>query len=306
MKGWLIRNMEGWMIYNGFLPSEKFIDFATMFRDAAIKLGHHAKIMKNDELLPMLTLDKETLFKNKKAPDYVLFTDKDIYLAKQLELLGIPIFNRAATIETSDDKIKTYQVLNEKQLPIPKTIVAPKTYGIRTPLSDDYLREIIRVFGFPLIVKEAFGSFGEQVYLIENEAELRQKTSELSAVPYVFQQFISSSYGKDIRLQVVGDQVVAAMLRTSENDFRANVTAGGKMTPYTPTTAEKTLAIQASQAIDAAFSGVDLLFGENGEPIICEVNANAHIRNLLDCTGINAAESIVQFVVNQLQGGKQR
>src|SRR5699024_10382671 len=111
---------------------------------------------------------------------------------------------------------------------------------------------------------------------------------------------ISSSYGKDMRLQVVGDQVVASMLRRSSNDFRANVTAGGSMEPYNPTNIEQELAIAATKAIGADFAGVDLLFGPNGYPIISEVNSNAHIRNLFDCTNINVADFIIDYIIQEL------
>src|SRR5699024_11519909 len=76
----------------------------------------------------------------------------------------------------------------------------------------------------------------------------------------------------------------------------SDLTAGGTMNPYSPTSMEEDVAIQASQAIGAHFSGVDLLLGSNNEPIVCEVNSNAHIRNLYDCTGINAAFDIVKYV----------
>lgn len=296
--------MKCWIIYNGFLESNKFKDFAQMLANAATVFGHEAHIVKNDEVLQLLTTNASAFFNDKSnIPNYILFTDKDIYLAKQLELLGIPVFNSANTIEISDDKIKTYQYLTHSHLPIPKTIVNPKTYGMRAAFDDSYYTAIIDTFGFPFIIKEAFGSFGEQVYLVHDEAELRNYVDTLSDRPFMFQQFIETSYGKDLRLQVIGDNVICAMMRTADNDFRANVTAGGKMTAYEPNEKERTLAIQASKAIGAHFSGVDLLFGKNGEPIVCEVNSNAHIRNLLDCTGVNVAYYIIRYVENWLKVG---
>src|SRR5690625_6782933 len=56
--------------------------------------------------------------------DYIIFTDKDIYLAHQLEALGIRLFNSALSTDISDDKIKTYQKLMKSNLPIPETLIA--------------------------------------------------------------------------------------------------------------------------------------------------------------------------------------
>lgn len=36
------------------------------------------------------------------------------------------------------------------------------------------------------------------------------------------QEFVKSSVGKDLRLNVVGNKVVATMKRLNEDDFRAN------------------------------------------------------------------------------------
>lgn len=291
-----------WIIYNGFLPGDSFRDYAEMLKEAAIKRGHKATIYKNSELVSILDDPLAVLPLYRDAlPDYVLYTDKDIYLAKQLELLQIPVFNTAETIEISDDKIKTYQRLAAEKISVPKTIFAPKTFGVKTPFTDTYLSFIIEQFSFPFIIKEAFGSFGEQVYLIHNVTQLKEKLAKIGDAPYMFQQFIETSIGVDVRLQVIGDTVVTAMKRTAVNDFRANVSSGGTMEPYEPTTVEKQLAVRASKAIGADFSGVDLLFGPNHQPIVCEVNSNAHIRNLLDCTGINVAHAIILHVEKTLE-----
>lgn len=288
---------QGWIIYNGFLQGDSFYDFAHMIHDAATDGNHQSTIYTNEQIISVL--DRSISIYPNERPDYIICTDKDIYLARQFEMLGIPVFNSSEAIAISDDKIKTYQSLTKSKLPIPKTIFAPKTFGTNINLSNIYINHIIKNLFFPMIVKEAFGSFGEQVYLVHNEKQLREKVQEISDQPFLFQQFIDSSYGKDIRLQVVGDKVVTAMKRTTKHDFRANVTSGGTMELYEPTKEEMDLAIKASQAVGADFSGVDLLFGQNG-PIVCEVNSNAHIRNILNCTGVNAAYDIIAHVERKL------
>src|SRR5690625_4774438 len=159
--------LTGWIIYNGFLPGNKFIDYAMMLKEAAKERGHLTKLIKNDEIFPII---QSTNFR--KGPDYVLFTDKDIYLARYLEKLGVRLFNSASTIEICDDKIKTYERLAQENLPIPKTIVAPKTFQQNEKLSDQFLSVVEEKLGLPYIVKENFGSFGEQVHLIHSREVL--------------------------------------------------------------------------------------------------------------------------------------
>lgn len=291
---------NGWIIFNGNLPGTKFLDFAEMIQDAASRKQSETSIFKNNDLLSVIGTQKLSLLHhhNISLPDYVVFTDKDIYLAQQLELLGIPVFNSAYSIAVSDDKIATYQMLAGRNLPIPKTIVAPKVF-IKDEKTMFNLNDIADDLGFPLIVKEAFGSFGEQVYLIHSMNELQAIVRQLHGTAYMFQEFVSSSYGRDLRLHVVGDKVSAAMMRTAENDFRANITSGGRMSAYEPTEEEKHLAVEATKAVGAHFAGVDLLFGKHG-PVICEVNSNAHIRNMYECTHINVADDIIDYILKVL------
>ncbi|MFP3648624.1 RimK family alpha-L-glutamate ligase, partial [Paraburkholderia sp. SIMBA_054] len=85
--------------------------------------------------------------------------------------------------------------------------------------------------------------------------------------------------GRDIRVNIVGGKVVAAMKRQSDTDFRANITNGGRAFPVELTPEQQQLAIDAAEAVGAVFAGVDLLYGPNGQTLVCEVNAAAHIRN---------------------------
>ncbi|MGM8364718.1 ATP-grasp domain-containing protein [Virgibacillus sp. W0181] len=299
--------LQGWIIYNGQLQGDKFRDFAEWIQEAAWRKDSETIILKNNQLHSFLMNNELQILQqdNYAFPDYIVFADKDIYLAKQLELMGIPVFNSSETIATSDDKIATYQALVKNGLPVPSTIIAPKTYYATNRVDPQMIDFAIKTFGFPMIVKEAFGSFGEQVYLIHNKLDLYEKAVALQGKPYMFQEFIDSSYGTDLRLQVVGDEVVAAMKRTSLNDFRANVTTGGTMKAYQPTTAEKQLAVDATKAIDADFAGIDLLIGKDNVPIVCEVNSNAHIRNMYDCTNINVADFIIHHILDLLKEGKK-
>ncbi|WP_153464696.1 ATP-grasp domain-containing protein [Sediminibacillus terrae] len=295
---------NGWVIYNGHLPGEKFKDFAEWIQEAAEEKGIELKLIKNNELLALHRQTGGTLLMEyNKRPDFVVFGDKDIHLARQLELMGIPVFNSAQAISRCDDKTATYQALSVHHLPIPATIAGPKIFPNSRALETANLIEAGELLGYPLVVKEAFGSFGEQVYLIETEQGLIDKIGELRDRPFVLQEFISSSYGTDVRLNVVGDKVVAAMKRTSPDDFRANVSAGGSMEVYQPTKQEAELAVAASHAVGTDFAGVDLLFGPEGAPIVCEVNSNAHIRNIFDCTNVNVAAWIIDYIIEKLQEG---
>lgn len=283
-----------WIVYNGSLTSEKFIDQALLLQEAAEKQGIHASLVKNYEVL----MNVQQRLQNK--PDFVVFLDKDILLAKFLVNEGIPVFNDPDVIEICDNKARQYMELAKAQVPMPTTIIAPKVYPSFTIQHTGYYEQVLATLSLPMIIKEAHGSFGMKVYLIETKEQFFEKVEELNGTEYVFQEFIETSRGRDIRVNIVGGQVVACMHRQSETDFRANITNGGTASQIILTEKQKEVAIHAAAALGAEFAGVDLLFGENEEPLVCEVNGVAHIRNIFNVTGINVGDAMISYILSKV------
>ncbi|HKL80135.1 MAG TPA: RimK family alpha-L-glutamate ligase [Mobilitalea sp.] len=233
--------------------------------------------------------------------DFILFWDKDVRLARFLELQGYLVFNSSASIEMCDDKSLTHLTLMNAGIPMPRTVIAPKTFDNIGYTNLDFLVEVADRLGFPMVIKECFGSFGQQVYLVKDMEELKDKLVQIGVKPLLFQEFISTSFGRDIRLQVVGNKVIAGMYRYSENgDFRANLSNGGRMKPYNPSKEECELALRCCEVIGLDFAGVDLLFGDEDKLLVCEINSNAHFKNIYDCSGVNAADAIITHIIKTL------
>jgi len=291
--------MTGWLIVNEFLQSNKFNEIHMWLLDAAKNHGINLLLKTNSEILIDIKSEQKNMITEQ--VDFALFWDKDIRLAKYLEYIGLRLFNPAEAIAICDDKSLTHIRLMNSGIPMPRTMVAPMTYNNIGYTNLNFLMGVSEELGFPMIVKECFGSFGQQVYLVNDYNDLKSIVKELEAKPILFQEFIKSSHGRDIRLQVVGDKVIASMLRYSDNgDFRANLSIGGKMKVYNPSKEEIELAVKCCNAIGLDFAGVDILFGENGQPLVCEVNSNAHFKNIFDCTGVNAADWIIQHIKNKI------
>ena len=277
--------IKGWLVVNGFLNSNKFNEIYDWLKAAFEKRGHTIEVYTNTELASVDDI--------RYKPDFVLFWDKDIPLAKRLEKIGLKLFNSSKAIENCDNKALTYIEL-ENKVPMPETIIAPMTYRNIGYNNTDFVSDAIKKLGLPLVIKECYGSFGQQVYLAESTDEalnIVRNTRE----PLIFQKFIAESRGRDIRINMVGGKAVAAMMRYNKSDFRANITNGGSMVPYTPDEKETALAEKVCKILELDFGGVDILFSERG-PLVCEVNSNAHFKNIYDCTGVNVADCIVEHV----------
>ena len=290
--------LKGLLVVNEFLASNKFNEIHNWLIEAAKKNKIQMELRTNAELLIDIPTDRK-----ERLADFILFWDKDVKLATYLEKLGYPVFNKASAIEICDDKALTHLTLMNTFIPMPRTVIAPKTFDNIGYTNYEFLSETAQCLGFPMVIKECFGSFGQQVYLVHNLEEAKECMDSIGTRPVLFQEFIHSSFGRDLRLQVVGRNVIASMYRYSETgDFRANLSIGGSMRPYEPTQRQKELALRCCEAIGLDFAGVDLLFGEGDEPIVCEVNSNAHFKNIYDCTGVNAAQLIMEHILSRLPG----
>ena len=287
--------MNAWLVVNGFVGSEKFRELYGFLSRAAQKRGIMLEIKTNDSLA--VPLDQKIFGENR--PDFVLFWDKDTELAKRMEKEGVRLFNTASAIEICDNKALTANALVGK-VATPKTVIAPKTFEGVGYNSSKFIENATRVLGLPMIIKECYGSFGAQVYLAESLAHTKKIVASLGHKDFIMQEFISESRGRDVRVNVVGGVVVSAMERYNENDFRSNISNGGKMKSATITSDIEAAAIKTAEIIGLDFAGVDILFGKDG-PIVCEVNSNPHFKSSLECTGIDMSEKIMDYIAECLK-----
>ncbi len=290
--------MRGLLITNGFVKETNFLSLWDALYEAAKKQEIDLDYAKHDALLFDAAAGKP-LF-NAAQYDFAILWDKDKYLGLQLEALGLRVFNNVNALSVCDDKALTHIALQQHGIPMPGTVLVPKTYPYVGYGDYSFLDRAIALLGLPLVIKEASGSFGKQVYLANTRDEAIAVLEAHEGVPLLLQEFIASSRGRDVRAYVVGDRVAAAMERRNDTDFRANVARGGSCAPYILSEEEASLCVRTAKLLGLDYAGVDLLFGSSG-PLVCEVNSNAHFQGLSACTGVNIAAAIVSHIAAQMK-----
>lgn len=319
---WKVHQMDikGHMLVNSFLKTRKFTEHYQCLITSAKKYGIELIVIENTDILCYYgaygSKFEEYISSMLYGDSFLLFWDKDIRLGRQLEKIcqekGIFFCNPIDAIAACDDKSLTYQKIwewnkdkqKDMQIPLIPTITAPMSYLNTGYTNTTFLDKVIEELSLPVIVKECSGSFGMQVYLAETKEQLKETALRLGGTPHIYQKFIKESSGRDIRLEVVGGSVVAAMYRHSVNgDFRANITIGAEMEPYAPSARECQIAVNAACALGLCFGGIDLLFTGSGSRagVLCEVNSNAHFKNIYECTGINVADKIISYISGQVK-----
>ncbi len=294
--------MKGWIIYNGALRIKKVENLVIKLAAEGKKKGIDLQLIQNNELLPCYNAFGKAELKSitdLDEPDFIIFWDKDIFLARHLELMGYRLFNSRESIENCDNKALMHLKLSNLGIRIPKTIAGPFVFHQQN-LSEEYFEKIFHELGEKIILKEAYGSFGMQVYQLNSKEELHSKLIDIGNRGFIMQEFIETSYGKDLRVNIIGDRIVGAMERSNPTDFRANITLGGEGKFVELNDEQKEIALMAHKALNLDFSGVDLLYGKDNEPILCEINSNVNYVSFENASGINFSEQLLDYIMERL------
>lgn len=209
---------------------------------------------------------------------------------RQLENLGIPVINNSASIDRVKDKLETSQVLARHGLPIPKTML------VRWPINQSLVSSEI---GFPCVVKVITGSHGKGVYLCKDQTSFEELMELINSLAsnksLIIQEYIGYKVGTDLRVWVVGGKVIGAMQRSSNNDFRANISNGGSGAPYPLTPEIEFISRETARILDLDVAGIDLLFDTDGFKV-CEANSAPGFLGFETYCKDDMAKSVVDYI----------
>jgi len=110
------------------------------------------------------------------------------------------------------------------------------------------------------------------------------------------QEFIPHG-NRDIRAFVIGDRVVASMLRVGES-WKTNIARGAKPKPYRLIPELEELCAKASKVVGCDYAGVDILQSEeDGRFYVTEVNSAPGWEGLQTVTKTNIAGLLTKYLL---------
>lgn len=217
-------------------------------------------------------------------------TEYGLAVVKQFEAIGVYTVNTSEAIGESRDKMTCLQVLTEAGLQVPPTVMTRSRRGLEMAVR--------AVKGMPVILKVLQGTQGVGVMLIHTPIALGSVLDTLRGLDQdvIVQQFLAEAAGRDYRAFVVGDRVVAAMMRTApEGEFRSNIHRGGQGRLVKLSKEFERAAIRATKSLGLQIAGVDLMDSATG-PMIIEVNSSPGFEGIERATGLNIASTIVRHI----------
>jgi ribosomal protein S6--L-glutamate ligase len=194
----------------------------------------------------------------------------------------------ADAISACHDKFLTQLKLQEHKIAMPSVYMAS---------TGDSVRALLEKLPYPVVMKLPHGTQGKGVMFADSFASASSLIDALATLrqPFIIQDYIDTG-GKDIRAIVVGEKVVASMMRISQSqEARANIHAGGKGEAIKLDMKTQQLAIKAARAMGAEICGVDILEGPTG-PMILEVNVSPGLKGITAATGIDVAGEMAKYL----------
>jgi gamma-F420-2:alpha-L-glutamate ligase len=230
-------------------------------------------------------------------PDFAICRTIYPLLSKHLEDMGIRVFNNSFVSEICNDKAKTHQYVAKAGIKMVDSSFY-KNFQVK-----DTVSHVVQ----PTIIKAVAGHGGKQVYLLNpaEDTELNIDCSKvirgLAGSDAVVQPF-TGSRRQDLRVYVLGREIVAAVLRTAKEGFKSNFSLGGEVTLYQLTEEEKQTVNQVIKLFDFDLVGIDFLLGDQGELIFNEIEDVVGSRMLYKCSDINIVEKYLKYMRNCMDG----
>ena len=223
------------------------------------------------------------------VPDFAVIRTIDPLLSKQLELMDVAVFNSSEIARLCNNKAYTYQAMAALGVSMVDSLFINKErIPVESPLQP------------PFVVKTVSGRGGNEVMMIHTDAEWKQFITEPQRDDLVIQS-CDVELGKDLRVYVVGNQIVGAVLRESNDDFRANFALGGNVSWYELTDQEKVVVKPIIQQFDFGMVGIDFLFSREGRLLFNEIEDVVGSRMLSKVSNVNIIKEYVTFIHKKIE-----
>lgn len=284
--------MIGWLIYSE-ADAERNRTYIDWLVSGAMENGFELKLLYTEDIVIGIRNSVNILYyqgKELSKPAFVIMRTITQILSSHIEEMGIRIFNNEAISTMANHKFLTHQKLSNLGIPMLDTFYYKKST----------ITKSLDTIHFPCVLKNCTGRGGSEVYFINNQEELLD-TLQNSNFDELIIQNIAEQLGKDLRVFIIGKEIVAAVLRYSEKDFRANFSLGGGAILYELSKNEKELIQKIVDHFDFDFVGIDFMFNANNQLILNEIEDVVGSRTLYTVSDIDIVSLYMEYIKKQIK-----
>ena len=287
--------VRGWLIYN-----QKDLEKNQVFADMLVAYGKlkglAIQLFVREEVC--LGIDEEGLTisvpTGEEVPDFVINRTRDTLLAEQLMYKGVKVFNSAQVTGIANDKIKAHQFVNRLGIPSVKTFFYDATYHQLEQIQLQY----------PLVVKTVDGHGGEEVCCVHDFKALQACVTAFERRTLIIQE-TCSQVGVDVRVFVVGNQVIAAIKRCSQVDFRSNFSLGGTATLMAVDKVLEAYVKTIVEELACDCVGIDFMIDQEGSYLFNEIEDVVGSRSLYQNSEVDLAHIFIEHIGEIIENNKK-
>jgi glutathione synthase/RimK-type ligase-like ATP-grasp enzyme len=204
--------------------------------------------------------------------------------------------NLQASLATAQDKVCTYELLSGDGVrAVPHWLL---TSQLEPAVKQSDVEALLVHYG-SIVVKPTLGMRGALVAKFTNASDLLQYTYDNQVASWAASPYINIQ--QEIRTVVLDNQVVFAYEKHNPTTRRGlrmfNITLGATMVPIDPATLSedmRAMALQSVRALGLRFAAVDIVFDEQGEAFVLEVNTAFSLERYA-LTSVAAKVKVVDF-----------
>lgn len=223
-------------------------------------------------------------------------TVKGMHAAEFFESIEVPIVNSLEVARVCENKFTTSLALVKNKVQTPEFALV---------FSEEQAKSAIdKMGGYPIVLKPVSGSWGRLIAKINDshslEAVIEQKTTLGGPHHHAFyiQKYVDKP-GRDIRIHVIGGEVIAAIYRQSSH-WVTNTARGAEAISCQIDKDLASIAKMAGDAIGYGVLGIDVFETDSGY-VVNEVNHTMEFKNVQRVTGIDVAGCIMDYCISVLK-----
>ncbi len=272
-EGWLIYCREDW---------QKNRAYADRLIERSCAHGMNLRLVLREEL-------DDTGVAFDCAPRFAVNRSRDWQLAQALEQAGCMVTNSSKACRIGNDKVESHRLA--ARLGLPQVDIA---FCANNP---DELSA--HGLGYPVVLKDPYGHGGTGVFLAHNREELLSMAAILHC-SLVLLQRLCGMPGVDLRVYVLGGEVLAAVRRQSATDFRANLSLGGTVELCEPGLRELEMVRAITTALPLDYAGIDFIYDSPDQPLLNEIEDAVGSRSLYQLGGPDTAEAYIALLARKM------
>lgn len=211
---------------------------------------------------------------------------------KGLESKGVILVNSSEAMLTARDKFYSLMKLKLAKIPVPETTIVEDPFEVMR-LVEEWK---------DVVIKPVIGSLGlGSVRVSDPDIAFRISKTILSVNQPVYVQKYINKPERDIRVIVVGNQILGSIYRINKSSWKTNVAQGALTQVLIPDQDLEEIAFKTVKALKLDYAGIDIVEDTDGSYKVIEVNASPLWKGFYEATHINPAKYIVEHLIRKIK-----